>query len=221
MGPTLIHLFRHGEVQGAETRRFIGHLDVPLSARGERQCAAQAARLRGTPLAAVFSSDLARARRSGEIIGRPHGLAPIAVPALREMDMGRWDGLTAAEIERREPAAYRDWMARVGEFPFPSGESVGDLEARAWPAFQGIVAAHAGAAIAIVAHGGTNRALLCRALGLPRARLLAFGQDYAALSVVEHAPGTWRLRRLNEGPVDVDGEPPGESARAPRGVTAR
>jgi broad specificity phosphatase PhoE len=52
-----------------------------------------------------------------------------------------------------------------------------------------------------VAHGGTNRVLLCHALGVPVARLLAFGQDYGALTVLEHTGGGFRLRRLNEGPV--------------------
>jgi broad specificity phosphatase PhoE len=195
---TLIYLLRHGEVQGAETRRFIGHLDVPLSPVGERQCTIQAARLRDVRLAALFSSDLTRARRSAEIIGAPHGLAPTIVPALREMDMGRWDGLTAGEIRAREPEAFADWMARVGEFPFPEGESVPDLLARVGPAFDAIAAAHPGQAVAIVAHGGPNRALLCRALGVPLGRLLAFGQDYGALSVLEAFAGGWALRRLNE-----------------------
>ena len=198
---TLIYLFRHGAVVGAETRRFIGHLDVPLSARGERQSAAQAERLRGTALSAVFTSDLARARRTGEILAAPHGLTPVVVPALREMAMGRWDGLTAEEIRAREPGAFADWMSRVGEFPFPGGESVPDLAARAWPAFEAIVAAHAGRALAIVAHGGTNRALLCRALGLDLRRLLALGQDYGALSLLERDAAGWRLARLNERPV--------------------
>ena len=198
---SLIYLLRHGEVVGAETRRFIGHLDVPLSPAGERQCEAQAARLRGVELAAVFSSDLARSRRSAQIIGAPHGLAPTAVPALREMAMGRWDGLTAAEIRAREPEAFADWMARVGEFPFPGGESVPDLVARAVPAFEAIAAAHAGRAIAIVAHGGTNRALLCHVFGLPLGRLLAFGQDYGALTVLEGGSRGWALRRLNETPM--------------------
>lgn len=198
---TLIYLLRHGEVVGADTRRFVGHLDVPLSARGEAQCAAQAARLRAAGLRAVFSSDLARSRRSGEIIGAPHGLPPVEVPALREMAMGRWDGLTAAEIQAREPEAFARWMARVGEFPFPGGESVPDLLARAWPAFEAIAAGHAGGAVAVVAHGGTNRAVLCRALGLPLARLLALGQDYGALTVLERAGARWSLRRLNEAPV--------------------
>ncbi len=197
----MIYLLRHGEVEGASTRRFIGHLDVPLSAEGERQCAVQAERLRATKLTAVFSSDLGRSRRSAEIIGAPHGLMPNVVPALREMDMGRWDGLTASQIREREPKAFADWMARIGEFPFPEGESVPDLLARVAPAFDAIVAAHAGRPIAIVAHGGPNRALLCRALGLPLARLLAFGQDYAALSILEEASGGWALRRLNERPM--------------------
>jgi probable phosphoglycerate mutase len=49
----------------------------------------------------------------------------------------------------------------------------------------------------VVAHGGSNRAILCHALGLGPERLLALGQDYAALSVLERADGRWALRRLN------------------------
>ena len=196
----LIYLLRHGEVMRAETRRFIGHLDVPLSPGGEAQCATQARRLAALRIDALYSSDLERARRSGEIIGAPHGLTPTPLPALREMAMGRWEGLTADEIRAREPDAFRDWMTRIGDFPFPDGESVPDLVARAGPAFDRIVAAAPAGAVAIVAHGGTNRALLCRALGVPLERLLAFGQDYGALSVLEWTSRGWLLRRLNERP---------------------
>jgi broad specificity phosphatase PhoE len=198
-GPgTIVYLLRHGEVVLAETQRFIGHLDVPLSDRGVAQAAAQAARLRAVPLAAVITSDLQRARRTGEILGVPHGLAPAVLPALREMAMGRWEGLTAEEISAREPEAFVEWMSRVGEFPFPDGESLGDLLGRAWPAFEAIAEEFAGRAVAVVAHGGTNRALLCQALGVPLDRLLAFGQDYAALSVLARERGVWRLHRLNQ-----------------------
>ena len=199
--PTLIYLLRHGEVALADPRRFLGHLDVPLSARGEAQCAVQAGRLRGAGLSAIFTSDLVRAFRSGQIIGAPHGLVPEALPALREMDMGRWDGLSAAELEEREPGVLEAFAARVGEYPFPGGEDVPQLVARVWPAFEAIAASCAGHAVAVVAHAGANRAILCRALGLPLARLLAFGQDYAALSVLERTDGPWRLLRLNETPA--------------------
>ena len=203
MTRTRVYLFRHGEVVLAETRRFIGHLDVPLSPRGEAQCAVQARRLRDVPLAALYSSDLARARRSGELLGAAHGLAPITMPALREMAMGRWEGLTADEIRAQEPDAFATWMASVGDFPFPEGESVPDLVARAWPAFERLASRHAGASFAIVAHGGTNRALLCRLLGLSMHHLLTLGQGYGAMTVLEHLNGGWRLGTLNEEPTDA------------------
>jgi broad specificity phosphatase PhoE len=198
---TRVYLLRHGAVLHAETRRFIGWLDVPLSDVGRRQCRAQADRLRTVALSAVYSSDLDRSRESGLIIGDPHGLHPRIVGDLREMDMGRWDGLTAEEIERREPAAFRAWMAGVGEFAFPEGEGLDALERRAWPAFERVVSAHAGQAIAVVAHGGTNRVLLCRVLGLPRGRILSLGQDYAALTVLERVGARWTVLRLNERPL--------------------
>ena len=194
---TVIYLVRHGAVVGAESRRFIGHLDVPLSPLGEAQCEALARRVATEALAAVYSSDLVRSRRSAEILAAPHGLRTEALPELREFAMGRWEGLTAEEIRARDPVAFEEWMADIGRFQFPEGEHLEQVAARAWRAFERIAAAHAGARVAVVAHGGTNRAILCRALGIPLGRILALGQDYAALSVLEAAPEGWRLRLLN------------------------
>lgn len=195
--PTTIYLVRHGSVVGAETRRFIGHLDVPLSPRGEREAAALARRLASVKLAAAYSSDLSRARRTAEILTGPHRLEGVAVPALREFAMGRWEGLTAAEIRALDPAAFDAWMADVGRFQFPGGESLGDVAARVWPALEAIEARHAGGAVLVVAHGGPNRIVLCRALGVPVERILSLGQDYAALSVMERNRDGWRLYLLN------------------------
>ncbi len=211
MASAWIYLVRHGSVVGAETRRFIGHLDVALSPLGEAEIERLAAGLAGVPLVAVYASDLGRSRRSAEIMGRPHGLAPRVIPELREMAMGRWEGLTADEIRDREPEVFKDWMARPGEIPFPEGESVPDLLARAWPAFERIARAHAGDRVAVVGHGGTNRAILCRALGLPLDRLLAFGQDYAALSLLEWREGYSVLHVLNQT------DSPSPSSSPPRG----
>ena len=194
---TIIYLVRHGSVVGAETRRFIGHLDVPLSPTGEAEAAALGRKLAGTKLAAAYCSDLARTRRTAEILARPHGLEAVPLPALREFSMGRWEGLTAAEIRALDPAAFEAWMADVGRFQFPGGESLADVSARAWPAFENIAARHPGSRILVVAHGGPNRILLCRALGIRPERILALGQDYAALSVLERDPSGWTLRLLN------------------------
>jgi len=203
---TTVYLVRHGSVVGAETRRFIGHLDVALSSLGERQMTALAARLRGLRLDAVYSSDLARALASAAIVAAPHGLTAIAVPALREFAMGRWEGLTGEEIRGLDPSAFSAWMADVAGYRFPDGEDLGQLAERAWPAFEAIVARHAGGAVAVVAHGGTNRVLMCRALGLAPSRLLALGQDYAALSVLEWTGEHWGLSLLNHRELECSQE---------------
>jgi alpha-ribazole phosphatase len=194
---TTVCLVRHGSVVGAETRRFIGHLDVPLSPLGIAQIDALSCRLRGVTFDGIYCSDLERTRHSAEILAAPHHLTPVRDPALREFAMGEWDGLTAQQIRARDARAFEAWMADVGRFQFPGGESLPDLIARAVPAFDALVARHAGRTVAVVAHGGSNRAILCHALGLGPERLLALGQDYAALSVLERADGRWALRRLN------------------------
>ena len=196
--PTTVYLVRHGSVVGAETRRFIGHLDVPLSPLGERQIALVASRLGSVKIDAVYTSDLGRARASAEIVAAPHRLRPVAVPELREFAMGRWEGLTAEEIRAEDDVAFATWMADVAGYQFPEGESLAQLAERAWPAFERIVATHNGSSVAIVAHGGTNRLILCRALGLGAERLLALGQDYGGLSVLWRSADRWTLRVLND-----------------------
>src|SRR5262245_17357747 len=161
---TTIYLVRHGSVVGAETRRFIGHLDVPLSSLGERQATALADRLRAVPFEAIYASDLGRTRRTAQILAAPHGLAVLERPALREFSMGRWEGLTADQIRDLDAAAFSAWMGDIAGYQFPDGENLGQLEARAWSALEAIVAAHPAGTVAVVAHGGTNRVLLCRAL---------------------------------------------------------
>ena len=60
----------------------------------------------------------------------------VSVPALREMAMGRWEGLTFAEIRAREPELCDRWLADPFAMPFPEGEGLAELRARAVPAFR-------------------------------------------------------------------------------------
>lgn len=188
--PTRLLLIRHGETEGAVTARFHGRSDVPLSSLGERQMEALAEILRDHPLAAIYASDLDRSVRSAEIVARPHGLDPMAEPAFREIDMGRWEGLTWEEIKARDSDRAARWCESPGVVSFPGGESVMDVRARLMPALEKMLDANRGQTVALVAHGGTNRLILCEAMGMPPARLFAIGQDFASLSLLDwHAEG--------------------------------
>ena len=120
---TTILLVRHGETDWNLERRWQGHIDRPLNDVGRAQARALADRLDSEPFAAVYSSDLARARETAEIVAAAHGLPVHLDPRLREADVGEWSGLTADEIERRYPEGCGRSGHPVGE---PRSISQGD-----------------------------------------------------------------------------------------------
>ena len=74
------------------------------------------------PLAAAelrYCSPTPRSRATGDALG----YAPLAQPALRDCDMGRWRGLTLGEAMAREPAAVDAWLADPCSAPH-GGESL-------------------------------------------------------------------------------------------------
>jgi broad specificity phosphatase PhoE len=214
---TWIYLARHGEVLHAGEGRFFGHTDVSLSPAGLVQVDALAERLRGEPIDAVYASDLLRARQSAAPLAEARGTSVVPVPPLREIAMGRWEGLTFAEIRAREPELCDRWLAQPFAIPFPGGEGLGDVQARALPAIRALVERHAGGRIAVVAHGGTNRVILGEALGLPLANILRLAQDYAGWSLIEYRDGAAVVHSLNQRAAGSSGAPPVESTLSRRG----
>jgi broad specificity phosphatase PhoE len=168
---TTIHLARHGETDWNRELRWQGHSNPPLNERGRRQARALADALEGTSLAAVYSSDLRRASETAEIVALRLGLPVSVDPALREIDVGSWEGLTLAEIEARFPEAVDRWERR-GAHGWDGGETHDQMAARVHDAVHSIAAGHEGEEILVVTHGGPIRALKALAAGLdyPRDR---------------------------------------------------
>jgi len=209
MVSTWVYLIRHGEVEHAGEGRFFGHADVPLSRVGREQAEALARTLGSEAIEAVYASDLVRAQASAAPLAAARRLVPDLVPALREIALGAWEGLTFAEMEARDPDTVRRWLADPGGFAYPGGESLQDLHARVLPALRTLVARHAERRIAVVAHGGSNRVILGEALGVPLGEIVRIGQVYGAWSLVEYGDDAPIVHTLNQ-PVGVPGAPPVE-----------
>src|SRR5580765_6857553 len=94
-------LVRHAESTWNAEGRWQGHADPPLSDAGRAQAEALAEDLAGERFDAVYTSDLARAAQTAEIIARRFGLPAVSDPALREVDVGSWSGLTREEVAAR------------------------------------------------------------------------------------------------------------------------
>jgi probable phosphoglycerate mutase len=156
-------LVRHGETDWNAAGRLQGHTDRPLNDYGRMQARKLAEQLQGDGIAAIYASDLVRARETAEILGERLGL-PVAIDAdLREKNWGTWEGLTPDE--------------RLNvEF---EGETTEEHRERVLRAVRRIAERHPGRRVVVVTHGGSLRRIQAAVAG-------------AALPVVENC-GVWAV----------------------------
>lgn len=197
--PTTLLLLRHGETEWNLSGRWQGQAaDTQLTELGREQARIVAGRLRSYPISAIYSSDLARALETAQIVGELLGVAPLVEPALRESDIGAWTGLTWDEITVRFPddvaAMFAGQEVRRG-----GGESYGELQARLAAAAEAIAARHPGQTVLLVSHGAAMRSLVAHALDASLAQMhrIAIGGN-TALSVVQMRHGHLRLVSYND-----------------------
>lgn len=192
-------LVRHGETPWNVTLQYQGQGQVPLNERGREQARRAADRVARYGVTALYSSDLARAWESAELIGAVIGRTPVAMPQLREIDVGQWEGLTPEELYRRFPdhmAEYRRDPARTVRL---GGESYAQLQTRALEALNQIQEQHKpDEVIVAVSHGGTIRALLCHVIGLDLAHFGRMWLDNGSLTELRLGRNGWRLLRFND-----------------------
>jgi len=161
---TTIILARHGESEWNRAGRWQGHADPPLTDRGREQAAELAVALTDVALEAIYASDLRRAADTAEIVASALGLPVTTDPLLREVDVGEWSGLTAAEVEQRYPAAFRRY--RAGGDGWEQGEPHATMTERVTAAVAGIAALYPSGQVLCVLHGGVIGALLAQAEGV-------------------------------------------------------
>jgi broad specificity phosphatase PhoE len=152
-----IVLVRHGETDGESSVRFHGSSDVDLSAEGREQVARAGRALRGQPIDLVVASPLRRSWRAAWIAG---GGAPVRLESdFREVDFGRWEGLTKEEIQTRDPILYQKWQSGGGGFDYPGGESRQEFRARVSRGLARLLAADVDCAL-LVLHKGVIRVIV-------------------------------------------------------------
>ena len=164
---TELILVRHGETDWNRELRFQGHVDVALNAIGLEQAQRVAARLAAVPAQHVYVSDLLRAQQTAQPVAARLGLASVAERALREQSFGAVDGMRVADIKEQHPQAWERWLRFHEDSCMPGGETTREFHTRVMDAVQRIVAAHRGATLVIVTHGGVLDMIYRTARSLP------------------------------------------------------
>jgi broad specificity phosphatase PhoE len=127
----LILLARHGQTAYNRELRFQGHLPVPLDDTGRAQAAelADAAARRGD-IVALWSSSLARALETAQIVGERLGLEPRVDARFAETDAGDWTDRLFADVQAEDPDRFAAFARGDRSFAFPGGESFVEQERR-------------------------------------------------------------------------------------------
>jgi probable phosphoglycerate mutase len=144
----------------------------------------------------VVTSELVRARRTGEIVAEALGLGPVGIDVdLGEYDVGEWSGLTKPQIEEQWPGQQKAWFqGRLGTTP--GGEGRTRFSRRVLAAMDRLAAGldGDGDVVLVVSHGGVIRTIE-RALGaspVPIANLS--GRWFELADADADSQGTGRLK---------------------------
>jgi probable phosphoglycerate mutase len=190
--PTTLVLVRHGVTPHTSEKRFSGGLasgNPGLSDEGRSQMRMSAEWLLplGDHAAAVVSSPVRRTLESAQIVADTLELPLETEPGLAEMEFGRWDGLTFAEVGERYPDELQGWMGSLDVAP-EGGESLRVVEKRVLDALGRIKEAYAGRTVVVVSHVTPIKTMVAHVVDAPLESLFRLELAPASVSVVSFYP---------------------------------
>ena len=191
-------LVRHGETEWNREGRFQGQSPVGLSEKGIMQAKETAKALAAMKPTALYSSPLTRAMMTAKEISKEVSLEVTPLDGIKEVHLGEMEGITGREMRSRFGAFYAAWRKDPGQAVFPAGESMRQLQDRAWNAIVGLEKAHPNGAVIAVSHNFAIRAILCRFMGLPFSRFHRLRVDLASLGVLQCNGSRRQMLAMNE-----------------------
>jgi broad specificity phosphatase PhoE len=180
---------RHGETDWNRERRVQGSEGPPLNDAGRDQAKGLARLLWEVPLAAVYTSTLARAKETAAYVAGPHSLNIHPDPRLNEIHHGEWEGLSEDELP--DLALYLRWREDPTCCTLPGAESLEAVHARAVAAMKEILARHAESdgLIAVVSHQVVLALLKCYVLDKPWSQIRRHALSVASYEVLTVGEG--------------------------------
>ena len=198
---TTIFLIRHGETDANRNQVYQGQAGDGLNALGREQALRLAARLAdvGVRFDALYSSDLARAFETAEIVGDCLRVTPIPEPGLREVYLGAWQGLSYTDVEAQFPDEVAAWR-RGEDIRRGGGESYADLQARMLATLDRLALGHAGGVVGAVSHGAAIKLFIAAVLSIPMTHLRHYHVVVnTAVTVVRRVEGEpWEMLVWND-----------------------
>lgn len=207
-------LWRHGRTASNVGGRFQGQLDVPLDEVGRVQVKDAAEQLAveigATVPCRLVSSDLGRAYDTALALAARLDLPVTTDPALRELSLGSWQGLSHDEVIALDPEGYAAWRSGSLDIRPGGGERRGEAAERAERAIRAHAAEQEGGVLVVASHGAALRGAILRLIGVGQGagHVLAPLRN-AHWAQLDRRPDGWVLSAYNVGPAQASAAPEG------------
>lgn len=169
---------------------------VHLNEQGRTQAQALGGRLAASQLDAVYSSPLDRALETAQAVAEPHGLEVQIHEGIGEVHYGEWNGRSLRELAKNP--IWRSVQIYPSGTRFPSGETIGEMQARVVSALDQIQSAHPKGIVAAVAHADVIKAAVAYYIGVPLDLFQRLVISPASVTVVGFGHFGPRLVRMND-----------------------
>lgn len=164
-----LYFARHGESTANLAHVFSNReLDHPLTEKGRVQAVELAQKLTTEEISLLYTSPVPRARETAALIGERLGIQPEVNPALREFDVGEFEGRADDDAWRTFGELYDRWLMQGDlEARIPGGENYLEIRARFVPFIDELVEQYhsTDTGILFISHGGIYRLMLPLVLG--------------------------------------------------------
>ena len=189
-------LVRHGETLFNRERKVQGITDIELNDTGLRQAHQLALSLKDHEIHQIYSSPLRRAYQTAEAINQFHDVPIHRRSGLMEMDVGDFEGLSFQELRANEKDFLQRWIADPAMTKMPNGESIIELQERAWNAIGDIILEAENALV--VSHNFTIAAILCKIKCVDLSQFRNFCVETASKTIVQFTNGVGEIGLFND-----------------------
>ena len=189
-------LIRHGETAWNREKKVQGVSDISLNETGVRQAHRLALSLKDEKINAIYTSPLKRAYDTARIIGQFHGASIYVESGLMEMNPGDFEGLHFHELRDQYKDFLAQWMVDPAFVRMPNGETLSELQGRAWPVMEYILNKTRNALV--VSHNFTIAAVLCKIRNIGLSEFRSTCVDIASKTIIDCADGKFHFEKFND-----------------------
>ena len=199
-------LVRHGETYWNDERRIQGgDSDIELNDTGLEQVRKLATFLENEPITAILSSPLQRATATAKVIASHHQLPVEIDQGLRELRVGELEGMSVSNLSTTFSQFLMQWWQDRGTMKLPNGESLVELQQRAWKVIESLLERHKTSpehseetTVVVVSHYFVTLVIILKALDLPLDFFTKFKLDLGGVSILEFRDYGARLLAFND-----------------------